>query len=54
MTAGLIEGGGNTWLLENEDIEEDLKTRTRLDAGDAGTVLLGWSFEHGVAEGIAR
>ena len=30
-------------MLESEDIEEDLKTRTRLnkDEGDAGTVLLG-------------
>ena len=38
---GIIESNGYTWLLEDEDIEEDLKTRTRLDKGDAGTVLLG-------------
>ena len=41
LERGIIESNGYTWLLENEDIEEDLKTRTRLDEGDVSTVLLG-------------
>ena len=56
LERGIIDGGGYTWLLEDEAIEEDLKTRTRLDKdeGDAGTVLLGGRLSFAGGGYVAR